>query len=50
MPTAIYFLFRFAFSPPSPVTPFRVIPLTGTYTPSKTLTGTYLPNRNLTGN
>lgn len=50
MNTAIYFLFNFAFSPPAPVTPFRVISLTGTYTPTKTLAGTYIPSHTLTGN
>lgn len=35
---------------PAPVTPFRVIPLTGTYTPSKPLSGTYTPSKPLTGN
>lgn len=32
------------------ITPFRVISLTGTYTPTKTLTGTYVPSHTLTGN
>lgn len=35
---------------PAPATPFRVIPLTGTYTPSRPLIGTYTPSKPMTGN